>query len=89
MIEYYLLFKWGTLKGWRVPKEKHFFDLLEAAMAEAPLSAMCDKLTDDREAAILSLIDEMDKIGASFQNDWDGEEYTVEQAKKYITEYRK
>jgi hypothetical protein len=86
MSDYYLLFKWGTLKGWNVPEGKPL-ELLQKAMIDAPISTMCDRPNDDRKKAMCELIDEMAKYNASFANDWDGDKYDAEQAKEYILNY--
>lgn len=87
MSDYYLLFKWGTLKGWKVP-EGECFELLKKAMEGSSLSAMEDNPDAERRKLICDLIDRMDSEGAEFSNDWSGEKYTAERAKSYIMEYR-
>lgn len=85
--EYYLLLKWGTLKGWSVPDD--CMQLLRDAVDGSPMSAMLDRPDDARKDAMCKLIDKMSEHGASFSNDWSGDDMTADEAKDYITSYGK
>lgn len=81
-----LLLKWGTLKGWRFHSEKGRALLKEYFEIGASFSAMAQRDTPRQKEIIIELIDECNGI---IQNDWDGDIYTKEQAKKYILDYGK
>lgn len=81
----YLLLKWGSLKGWsfendttREAAEKYFNSGTHS------LSAMNQHDTPEMKDALCDLIDAVD---GEILNDWSGEQYTKEQAKKYVREY--
>lgn len=81
---YYLLLKWGSIKGWNVPKD--LLPLIEEYYSDGvPLSAMADRPDDARKQILCKLIDKFDGI---ITNDWSGETYTKAEAKKYVMEYR-
>ena len=87
MSEDYLLLKWGSLKGWNVENNPEAFEHLKKwSECGVSMSAMCQKDTDEQKKHLCNAIDCFNGI---IQNDWDGEEYTKEQAKKYIMEYGK
>lgn len=50
------------------------------------ISAMTENVTDKKKEIICELIDTMQD--GRIMNDWSGEAYTKDQAKKYIMEYR-
>lgn len=77
--------KWGTLKGWHFHSEKGIALLREYHELGSSFSAMAQRDTPRQKEIILELIDE---CNGEIQNDWSGEIYTKEQAKKYILEYR-
>jgi hypothetical protein len=84
----HLLLKWGTLKGWG--------DLTEANIAvnekygdlKLSMSAAMQEMTDRHKEWLCELIDSVASDGGTFQNDWSGDRYTAEEAKKYVMEYR-
>lgn len=82
--EDYLLLKWGSLKGWNLTSERGKELLQQWFDAGVSMSAMLHKDTDAQKELILQMIDECQ---GSIQNDWSGEYYTKEQAKKYIMTY--
>ncbi len=84
--DYYLLLKWGTIKGWNIPDGKPL-DLLSEIMSNKSMSAMANRLNDNEKERVCELIDGLDKLGASFQNDWCGTKYTAQEAKDYIINY--
>ena len=85
--KYYLLLKWGTLKGWSVPDG--CMGLLKDALDGAPMSVMCDRPDENRKDAMCKLIDKMSEHGATFQNKWSGDMLTADEAKEYLTNYGK
>jgi hypothetical protein len=83
---HYLLFKWGTLKGWNVP-DGECLELLKKYFADGqPLGCAADRPGEDRKKILCDLIDKFD---GTMSNDWDGNEYTKDEAKKYVMEYGK
>lgn len=82
----HLLLKWGTLKGWHFHSDKGQALLKEYHSIGSSYSAMMQKDTPRQKEIILELIDE---CNGEIQNDWDGDIYAKEQAKKYILEYGK
>lgn len=83
MSEHYLLLKWGTLKGWNIPDD--LIPILERYFDDGvPMSRMADRPDDSRKKILCELIDAFEgPIG----NDWNGESYTKDEAKKYVMEY--
>lgn len=87
MKENYLLLKWGTLKGWDFSEnEKGIALLREYFDIGSSYSAMAQKDTPRQKEIILELID---VCNGEIQNDWTGDIYTKEEAKKYILDYGK
>jgi hypothetical protein len=84
--EDYLLLKWGTLKGWHLHSKKGIALLKEYHSLGSSFSAMAQKDAPRQKEIILELIDE---CNGTIQNDWNGEIYTKDEAKKYILEYGK
>ena len=86
----YLLFKWGTLKGWQLndsadlPGVREAFDKWVAGGVS--MSAMAQANDADQKKAICDLIDAVSDH-CELQNDWSGEKYTKEEAKNYIMTY--
>lgn len=82
-----LVLKWGTLKGWTFKTDaslaalKRYFDAGSVSM-----SAMAQHDNPEQQAAILEMIDVVD---GDIINDWTGKTMTKDQAKAYITEYRR
>jgi hypothetical protein len=82
----YLLLKWGTLKGWSF-KDPECVELLRLYHEDPTMmSVMAQKDTDRQKEILLQLID---KCKGRITNDWDGEDYTKEQARNYILNYGK
>ena len=77
----YILFKWGTLKGWKLNSERGQELLKQYHEIGSSVSAMTQKDTDEQKALICEMIDECDGV---LQSDWSGEYFTKEQAKQYI-----
>ena len=85
MSDNYLLLKWGSIKGWNIPEDSECFELLKKWHGlGVRVSAMCQEDTPEQKTILCELIDKFD---GTIRNDWDGEIYTKEQAKKYIMEY--
>ena len=81
----YLLFKWGSLKGWNVKgNELAIRALTQWLELGVSYSAMAQHDTPEQKEALCRLIDAHE---GDIQNDWSGEKYTKEQAKAYIMEY--
>lgn len=85
MSEQYLLLKWGTLKGWNLGDNEKAIEAFNR-YCEQPtaMGAMQQHDTPEQRQAICDLIDAID---GEIQNDWSGEKYTKEEAKKYVLEY--
>ncbi len=79
-----LLLKWGTLKSWDLHSDNAKELLREYHTLGSSLSAINQHDTPRQKELICQMIDECDGI---IQNDWDGEYYTKQQAKKYVMEY--
>lgn len=78
--------KWGTLKGWNV-EDPEMLTLLEQYHEEGVcMSVMLQKDTERQKEILLKLID---TCKGTITNDWDGNDYTKEQAREYILNYRK
>lgn len=81
----HLLLKWGGLKSWdyehNVKAQKLIREFQEHGMS---LSAISQKNDKRQKEILLELVDITDGV---IQNDWDGEYYTQEQAKEYLTGY--
>ena len=85
MTDQYLLLKWGSLKGWRVPEEGPAWDALKRwHEGGVSMSAMAQHDTDDQKQALCDLIDAVD---GPITNDWSGEALTKDEAKRYVLEY--
>jgi hypothetical protein len=80
-----LFLKWGTLKEWEIHSVKGRKLLKEYFEIGASFSTMAQRDTPRQKEIICELID-----GGNFEhvwNDWEGEEMTKEEAKKYIMDY--
>jgi hypothetical protein len=80
----YLLLKWGTLKGWNFEKPETLAAAKKYADFGMTMSAMAQHDSPDQKQALCDLIDAVD---GEIRNDWSGEVYTKEQAKRYVLEY--
>ena len=80
----YILLKWGSLKGWDLhsAKGKNLSD--DYINNGRSMSAMLQKDNPRQKEIILEMIEE---CNGTIQNDWDGNFYTKEQARDYITSY--
>ena len=85
MSEPYILLKWGGLKGWGNLTKEQTDALQKYADLGMSASAIMQENTDAHKQALCDALD-LFKDG-QISNDWSGEEYTVEQAKKYVMEY--
>ncbi|MCK5612033.1 hypothetical protein KAR91_59735 [Candidatus Pacearchaeota archaeon] len=81
-----ITFKWGTIKGWEGLNEKDIVFFNKYFEDGQSFSCMNDRPNEARKAILCDLIDSFD---GTFFNDWDGENMTKEEAKKYIMEYDK
>lgn len=82
----HLLLKWETLKGWCFENSPEALQAFKDYVAIGMnMSAMFQHDTVEQKELICKMID---SINGEIQNDWSGEMYTKEQAKKYILEYR-
>ena len=79
----YILFKWGSLKGFSLNSDKGKSLSREYASLGRSVSAMCQKDTERQRELINLMIDECD---GTLQSDWSGEYFTKKQAKEYIAE---
>lgn len=85
--EDYLLLKWGSLKGWNLESNEEARKLLKKwGEGGVEMSAMAQNDTPEQKAILCDLI----RIHTGLiVNDWDGNEYTKEQAIDYIMNYVK
>ena len=87
MSEEYLVLKWGTLKAWDFNEnEKCREAFAKYVDLGSSISAMAQHDTPEQKQLICEIIDAVD---GPISNDWSGESYTKEQAKKYVQEYRR
>jgi hypothetical protein len=84
MTEDYLLLKWGAPKGWKI-SDPECLALLQKYydLGESP-SAMAQPNTGEHKAVLCDLID---RFSGSISNDWDGKDYTKQEAKDYVNNY--
>lgn len=80
----YLLLKWGTWKSWNSENTKIKKLMQEYNDLGVTVSAMEQKNTPRRKDILCEVIDLIDGV---IQNDWDGNYYTKEEARKYVMEY--
>ena len=84
-----LLLKWGTLKAWDFEGCPAAKSALQRYLSEDHSGmAMTQADSEQQQQAILDMIDAVAAAGGSISNDWDGEDYTAEQAKTYILTYK-
>ena len=87
MGENYLTLKWGGLKSWNFEGNEEAAELLGQFYKEGVcMSAACQKNTLKQKEIICKLIDLMP--GETIYLDWDGEDVSKEDAKKYVMEYK-
>lgn len=79
----YLLLKWGTWKSWHSnnPEIQRLMKKHDELGVSA--SAALQNTTDEQKKILCEIIDLID---GTIQNDWSGDYYTKEEAKKYIWE---
>lgn len=82
----HLLLKWGTLKGWLVKSDSSKAALERYSADGMAWGAMQQRDTPDQTQALCDLIDAID---GPITNDWSGETMTKDEAKKYVTQYRR
>lgn len=80
----YILLKWGTIKGWSNINQATVDALQKWQDLGVTLSAMSQHNTEEQKKLLCDAIDAHD---GTISNDWSGEDYTKDQAKKYIMEY--
>jgi len=81
-----LTLKWGSLKHWDLSEDGPAFELLKKWHAlGVSMSAMMHRDTPEQKQILCDLIDAADV--ENIYLDWDGEEVTKEDAKKYVMEY--
>lgn len=82
----YIVLKWGTLKAWKLSNPA-LNPLVEEYNKEGGmcLSAMEQRDTPRQKEIICEMIE---IIGKPVYNDWTGEEMSIEEAKKYVMNYR-
>ena len=85
MSDAHLLLKWGSIKGWSNMSPEQIQILQRWEAEGVSLSIVADTVTDKKKEIICELIDTMQD--GRITNDWSGEKYTRDQAKKYIMEY--
>jgi molybdenum-dependent DNA-binding transcriptional regulator ModE len=83
--EPYILLKWGGLKGWGNLTDEQANALQKYADLGMSVSAIAQKNTDEHKQALCDALELFEDY--QITNDWDGKNYTVEQAKKYVMEY--
>lgn len=81
----YLLLKWGTLKGWNLESDKSREAAQKYSDFGMSMSVMSQSDTPEQKQALCDLIDAID---GEIINDWSGERYSKDEAKKYVLEYR-
>lgn len=82
----HLLLKWGGIKGWSNMTDAQLAILQRWNDEGVSMSAAMQVNTDKHKAIICELIDTMED-GQIF-NDWSGDSYTKEEAKKYVMEFK-
>lgn len=85
----YILLKWGTLKGWGNLTDEQVAALQKYADLEMSMSAAMQKNTPAHKEALCNALDlfedgQITNVGFN----WSGETMTVEEAKRYVMEYR-
>jgi hypothetical protein len=81
----YLTLKWGTLKSWHFNSDRAAALFKEYSSLGSSSGAMSQRDTQRQKEIICELIDEGDF--ETVYLDWDGEDISKEEAKKYVMEY--
>lgn len=82
-----LLLKWGTLKGWDGITDAKSRELLQKYFdLGVSMSAILQHDTTEQRQILCDLIR---SHTGTIHNDWDGKEYTQEQAVDYVMNYDK
>lgn len=76
--------KWGTIKGWNIHNKKSQEILRKYLDIGVSMSAMAQKDTPEQKEILCELIRQHD---GEIYNDWDGKDYSKEQAISYIQDY--
>ena len=77
----YILFKWGSIKGFQLNSKKGKALSDEYSSLGRSASAACQKDTERQKELINLMIDECD---GTLQSDWSGEYFTKKGAKDYL-----
>lgn len=85
MTEQYLLLKFGTWKGFNITGNAP----AKAAMDRYFVASFSGMAQPDTQAQKKELCDVIDALpdDAEISNDWSGEKYTKDAAKRYVMEY--
>jgi len=81
--------KWGTLKGWNLNDEISQQLLQKYLELGTSMSCMHQDDTDEQKQILCDLIGHHTEIGGTITNDWDGNDYTKDEAIDYLMNYRK
>jgi len=87
MSEQFLTLKWGSWKAYNLKGNEAAIAAMERYNAD-PVegSAMMQHDTDTQKQALCDVIDALPD-DADISNDWSGEHYTKDEAKRYVREY--
>jgi len=82
-----LTLKWGTLKAWNLDKDGPAFAALKRyhEAGHVALGAAQQDDTPEQKQAICDIIDGLDAETVCL--DWDGEDVSKDEAKRYVMEY--
>ena len=83
--EPYILLKWGGLKGWGNLTDEQVAALQKYADLGMSMSAMTQENTQAHKDALCNALDLFED--GQITNDWTGKDMTIQEAKKYVTEY--
>lgn len=82
----YILLKWGTLKGWKFDSKKSQEFMQRYRDIGMSMSCMLQEDTPEQKQILCDLIRQHD---GTITNDWDGKDYTKEEAIDYVMNYGK
>jgi hypothetical protein len=83
----YITLKWGTLKSWNLTSERGRELMERYEELGASWSAIAQKDTPEQKELICQMIDVCS--APTVYLDWNGEEVSKEEAKRYVREYGK